>query len=404
MTMHSILSPSGAERWSGCTGSLAACKDIVEVRTGNTAAALGSAKHALSERCLKNGTEASAEAAACGFKIEADGTTFTIDEEFIGHVQMYVDVINKEPGQKMFEVRLDTSEVLGVQGQGGTSDTVILDYERSMLTVVDAKFGWGRVTALNNKQLLIYLCAARKRFGDLFDFDNFRLIIVQPPLHSIDGADHIYLAEDLDKFEKEIRLKAVLAYELYNLGDDGMTLANLSPSDKACEWCPISGNCAARHKGIADQFKVVSVADPVTIDDKSLGTLMIWLEDVVKPFMSAAMSEGYKRCLNGSPPAGWGMYVGRDGNRAFMEEHQEAIATTLQMTLGDDMYEPRKLKSPTQVEAALKAAKAPALYATVAQYVHRPPGKPSMQRARTDVQPAVIAPMPEFADVTAAAT
>lgn len=406
MSAHSILSPSGADRWSDCPGSLAACKDIPEDRSNNKPAALGSAKHTLSEWCVKHDKTAAEGAFAAQYKIHTDGHDFVIDEEFIGHVQFALDVVNRLPGQKMLEVRLDTSEVLGVEGQGGTSDVTIADYDAAMLTVLDYKFGWGRVRAFKNKQLMIYLCAARRRLGGLFDFEKFRVIIVQPPLNAVEGEDHIYTAEDLDLFEKEIRQKAVLAYELYTLNDLGMTVANLNPTDKACEWCPIAGRCVARTKRIVDQFSAVSAVAPVTLNDAELGKLAIWIEDTAKPFMAEAVSELYKRALAGTNPKElqWGMYVGRDGNRRFIEGQDEAIAMTLEMTLGDDMYEKRQIKSPTQIEAALKAAKAPALYASVAKYVERPPGKPSLQRYRTDVPPVLAAPMPEFADITAAAT
>lgn len=432
-SVHSILSPSGADRWSVCIGSLAATRDIPEDRTNNKPAALGSAKHTLSQWCIDHGKTAAEGAFAAKFTIHADGHDFKVDEEFIGHVQFALDVTNRLPGQKMTEVRLDTSEVLGVAGQGGTSDIVVIDYDTSTLTVLDYKFGWGRVRAFKNKQLMIYLCAARKRFGGLFDFENFKLVIVQPALNAVEGEDHTYTAADLDAFEKEIRPAAVLAYELYiaatPVPDErvdpmgaaehtrlklkyaeamGMVNANLHPSDKGCEWCPIAGSCAARTKRITDQFRDVSASAvaPVTLSDAELGKLAILVEDTMKPFMAEVMSELYKRALSGNDPKTlqWGMYTGRDGHRRFIPEHKEAIATTLEMTLGDDMWEERQLKSPTQIEASLKAAKAHALYAMVAPYVERPPGKPSLQRFRSDVPPAAPANMPEFADVTAAAT
>lgn len=410
-TTHSILSPSGADRWSVCIGSLAATKHIPEDRSNNKPAALGTAKHTLSQWCIDHNKTAAEGAAACvpPFKLTADGHTFDLDEEFIGHVQFALDVTNRLPGQKMTEVRLDTSEVIGVAGQGGTSDIVVLDYETLTLTVLDYKFGWGRVRAFKNKQLMIYLCAARKRFGGLFDFEHFKLTIVQPALNAVEGEDHIYTAEDLDAFEREIRPQAVLAYELYVLDDPGMTAANLHPTDKACDWCPIAGSCVARTKRITDQFLDVSASAvaPVTLSDAELGKLAMMVEDTMKPFMAEVMSELYKRALNGNDPKtlGWGMYTGRDGHRRFIATQREAIATTLEMTLGEDMYEEKVIKSPTQIEAALKAAKAHALYATVAQYVERPPGKPSLQRFRTDVAPAaIVGNMPEFADITQAAT
>lgn len=404
MSDHSVLSPSGADRWSDCPGSLAACRGIPEDRTNNYSAALGSAKHTLAEWCVKHSKTASEGALAAEFAVHADGHVFKIDEEFIGHVQFAIDVTNRLPGQRMLEVRLDTSEVLGVEGQGGTSDIVLLDYETGTLTVLDYKFGWGRVAAFKNKQLMIYLCAARRRFGDLFELDKFKLIIVQPALNAVEGEDHIYVAADLDAFEKEIRQKAVIAYELYELNDPGMTAANLNPTDKACQWCFIAGSCTARARAITAQFTDASAVDPAIIDDAKLGELMVWLEDTVKPFMAAAQSEGYKRALAGKCPTGWGLYEGRAGNRVFMDNYQAEIATTLSMMLGEDMYEPRKLKSPTQVEAALKAANAPNLYTMVEKYVHRPAGKPSLQRARTDKPSITPATMPEFADVTKAAT
>lgn len=411
MSAHSILSPSGADRWSVCVGSLAACKGIPEDRSNNKPAALGTAKHSLTEWCLRNNKTAAEGAAACmpPFEMSADGHTFKVDEEFITHVQFAIDVVLRQPGDKLYEVKLDTAGVLGVPGQSGTGDVAIIDHAQSMLTMLDHKFGWGRVRAFKNKQLLIYLCALRRKFGDLFDFDKFRIIISQPPLNSVEGEDHIYTAQDLDQFEKEIRAKAVVAYELYTMNNPGMTTANLHPDDKACEWCPIAGQCIARTKRIIDQFADLTgpaAVAPLTLSDAELGALMVKVEDTFKPFMAEVMAEGYKRALAGADPKGfgWGMYTGRDGHRRFIPGQEAKVATTLEMTLGDDMYEKPQLKSPTQIEVSLKAAKAHELYAIVAKYVERPPGKPSLQRYRTDVPPVSAAPMMEFADVTAAAT
>ena len=401
MSTHSILSPSGAERWSACPGSLDATRDIPN--PPSKPAALGTAKHSMREWCSKNNKTAAEAALACRQKMHADGFDFEVDDDFVTHVQFALDARLKIPGLTEHEVRLDTSAILGVDGQGGTADTVVLDYEASMLTVVDDKFGWGRVKALKNKQLMIYLCAARRRYSDLFEFEKFRLCIIQPPLDAIEGLDDIYLAEDLDAFEREIRPKAVLAYELYTLNDPGMTAANLHPSDAGCQWCPIAGACTARQNKVAAQFADLTAAPPATtMTDEQLGAAMIWLEDVVTPFMAAVQAEGYARALKGQNPAGWGMYTGRAGNRAWLDSTPVAeVVNALSLTIGEEaVYQPRKLRSPTDVEKALKAAGATELYAGLEKYINRPEGKPSLQRVRTDKPPLTVAKMPEFADAS----
>src|SRR5579864_6932912 len=137
MSEHAILSPSGADRWAVCLGSLAATKHIPN--KSGPAAALGTCKHEDAERWLLHSA-----IPVVGTPRECDGFKFVVDEEYIQHVEYYVKYVRQQPGEHHYEVRLNTSTVLGVDGQFGRSDCATLDYEKRQITIVDGKFGYER--------------------------------------------------------------------------------------------------------------------------------------------------------------------------------------------------------------------------------------------------------------------
>jgi Protein of unknown function (DUF2800) len=55
---HAELSPSSAERWMTCPGSVAACRDIPD--TSSTHADEGTAAHHIAAACLESGEDAKA--------------------------------------------------------------------------------------------------------------------------------------------------------------------------------------------------------------------------------------------------------------------------------------------------------------------------------------------------------
>lgn len=371
MTVHHVLSPSGADRWSNCLGALAACKDIKEQRT-NEAAAKGTAKHAVSEWILRNPTT-HMTALQTEKLAQADGFKFEVDVEFAEHVNAYVRYVRSRPGVKRYEVKLDTSYVMGVAGQGGTADCIHLDYSAGEIEVIDAKFGYIPVGA-DHKQLRWYGSAALALYDLEHDWKTVRCTIVQPQDRVESIKSQVFTRAEIEEFVRVEAPKAQKAHALW-LNPPADLLKYLTPSDAACAWCPISGDCEARQQRFTNMFQDVTKKTPdvVLMSNEQIGDLISGgkLEDMVE-WAKAVMAAANARALLGQTIPGQKLIYGRKGNREYAEGTEDIVKGVLEMALGEDqMYAPRKLVSPTQAQEALKAANAPALYATIEPYITR---------------------------------
>lgn len=378
MGTHSLLSPSSAHRWMLCAASVAACMHIKEERDSKDAA-FGTAKHAVSETCLRTDVEPES---FLGQQVEADNFKFKVDAEFVDHVRTYVDAVRREPGIKYYEVQLDTSEILNVPGQGGTSDTVALDVERSTLTVMDAKFGFHKVLAQDNPQGLLYIASSRRRFDLLADWTKFRFVIVQPRIAHYDEAT--YTLEELLAFEAAARTAAQKAALITQYKPE-LIVEHMTPSPEACEWCPIRGSCPARAKKIAAMFdEAPGAPDPLSLDNAALAKYLPMVDDI-KGWCKDIEREAHNRAMAGQSIPGWTLEQGRRGNRYHKDPKQSE--ETLRPILGADMYEPPSLKSPAQLDAELKARKIDPK--TVKDLYGQPDGTPSLVPAAQCKKPFV---------------
>lgn len=81
---HAHYSPSSADGWTRCS-------DFTKFSGTSEAAALGTAKHSVSEECLRDGKHPTS---FIGQKIVVGEFEFTVDDEFVEHVSFYVDHVN----------------------------------------------------------------------------------------------------------------------------------------------------------------------------------------------------------------------------------------------------------------------------------------------------------------------
>ena len=175
MSTHAVLSPSSAERWMNCYGSVELSRNIVD--TGSSAANEGTMMHTVSATCLEKGYD------AVGFIGTIDDETkLILQVDQAGYVQYYVDYVRSLaslPGAiLMIEQSLPIEFMTGEEGAQGTADAIIITKDE--LIVVDAKFGFKPVDAVENKQLQMYAAAAYEIYGMAYDFKTVRLVIVQP--------------------------------------------------------------------------------------------------------------------------------------------------------------------------------------------------------------------------------
>lgn len=341
MSEHSVLSPSSAHRWSLCAGSLAACKHLPEDRSSQDAAR-GTVKHTMSEQALTRNGDA---VQFLGNILEADGFSFTVDKEFVRQVQSYLDGIRRCVGRRYVEVKLNTSPVLGVPDQTGTADCVILNRSIKQLEVHDAKFGFHRVYAKDNKQGLIYIAAALE-FYDIYDaWENAKFVIHQPGIDHYD--EEVYTLDQVRAFLDEIRPQAARAWAMYQ----GAIPIELTPGPIQCEWCPVRASCKARSKRVLDMFPTgfqENEPEVPLLSNEEIGAALPQLDEI-ESWCSDMRKEAYTRARAGAKIPGRKLIQGKKGARYWKDPKK--AATQLGLLVDEGLiYAPRVLASPTQIE------------------------------------------------------
>jgi len=360
---HSILSPSKGAMILRCAAALAAGKG--EPNLPSEYAAEGTAYHQVAAEVLSalqnepydHQNQWQHCAGHVGQVVEADGFKFTIDEENAAYAQTYVDAIRRIPGVQLYEVRLDTSAVTGVVGQGGTGDAVTLDYEHDTIHVDDLKFGRGEVVfAEKNEQLIQYGAAALLKYALMHDWKFVKLGIHQPRLnhyseHVLTVAEvHAWIAENKPKFQR--------AYALYQ-DPSKITAADYVPGEKQCRWCPIRGKCAARANQFLAQFPVSPPGPPqpavVTLTDEALAAARDRV-DAIEQWCADIKAEAHTRAVMlGKHLPGWKVVNGRAGNRKF--DNTELAEVQMKSDIGDAAYKPLAIITPAEAEKQYKKAK-----------------------------------------------
>jgi hypothetical protein len=165
-----------------------------------------------------------------------------VEAEMIAYAQEYADVIERERARQAYtEMHLELKVFPGVPSVWGTGDTVIAGPDE--IAIIDYKYGTGvRVDAPGNEQLMLYALGAYE--ADVLGLATLvRIIIVQPRL------DHVSVweisVEDLLKWRAEV---AIPAAELAMTDD-----APFGPSEEACRFCPVRGQCKAQMEWVAQR-------------------------------------------------------------------------------------------------------------------------------------------------------
>lgn len=403
MSVHTVLSPSGADRWTACLGALAACKSVGP-SPDSPASLLGSAKHAISELVLTHPEQQTVHAMVGQTwhlnvatkeleRVPSEGCyTFDIDDEFADHCAVYIDYVNSRPGKKRHEVFVSAEHVYGVSNQGGTIDTEHLDFVAREIEIIDAKFGFIPVGA-EHKQLRIYGSCSLTLHDLEGEWDTVRCTVVQPqddpPVKS-----EVYTRAQIDEFVAWLRPLAQTAYALWSTPPVNLA-RHLTAGPVQCAWCPISEQCVARNQRIANLFEDTTAKNPdvVLMTDAQLAELFPLLPDI-QEWARGIAAEAERRANLGTKIPAHKLIYGRKGPRKYIEGTEESARGVLEMALGEaDMYQPRKLVTPTAAEEALKKAGAPALYATLKPFVTQNPARLKLVPETTKGEAVIVTPV-----------
>lgn len=425
---HALFSASGAHMWAHCLGALAYCQGLPEGGS-SVYAAEGTVYHEIAAEVLSGRRTRPYD--LVGTEREADGFQFIVTRENLDHMMTYVNAVRERTGAKLYEVKLDTSGVMGISGQFGTGDTVILegglfdpkllDFANGEIEVKDLKFGVGeRVDAYIpkagsprwmglNDQLMIYLCAAYLSVKNERNITKGRLGIHQPR-HANGHFDEAEVTvEEMEAFIAWITDRAAKAKALLT-ATRAEILKNLTPGDKTCRWCPKKDDCEGRQREAVNEFDDVSGKDVSGVSNQVLGETLIKLESISKK-LKDFKAEATRRTANGMHVPGWRMSEPKLGDRQWADpKRAEAMINAVDGDAGNLAYT-KAFISPTEAERRLKA-NYPAAWAvlngnpdkktkqpTTETHIKREMGQPYLVRDFGDAPP-VVSPGCEFEVIT----
>lgn len=395
MTAHARFSASGAHRWMRCPASLALEADCPD--SSSEFADEGTAAHELAQMALTAGSPVSA---FMGRVIEVNGRSFTVDQDMVGYVATYVDLVREiaDSGTLFVEQRVDFAAAIGVEpGEGfGTADAIVITHDGE-LQVHDLKYGRGvRVDAEQNEQLMLYGLGAVELFSIAYDFDRVRVFIHQPRLDHV--SEWVCPVDDLTgAFAAQAAQQAAAAIEAHTISEQDMIVQYASPGDKQCRFCKAKASCPAASAAVAaavvGDFKELTegaieqaVSDLPLVFSRALGRKMA-VVDFVEGWCKAVRARSEAELLAGREVEGFKIVDGRRGPRQWVNPGE--VETTLKaMRLKTEEIYDLKLISPTTAEKLAKGGTiGPRQWSKLEGLVTQSPGKPSVAPV-SDPRPA----------------
>lgn len=351
MGTHALLSPSGADRWMTCPGSVLLTKDLPE--DTSPYAQEGTNYHTLAQICLEQEKDA-LEFVGMPFEDET-----VVTEENAEYLQVYLDHVRQETakgGTVVIEDKLPIAQITGEKDAEGTSDcTIIRD---DVVAVRDLKYGRGvAVKADGNRQLKMYALGAIEKHGMWDLVKEVDLGICQPRITS-EISQCIIPIDELRMFKQEVQ---VVARPILRALETGEKLP-LNPSKKACQFCKAAkaGICEALELMVRnaaeegfedlDAPKIIQTAKgPVTVPEADRFGEAMKLADLCEIYVKGVRAAVESRLLASKPVTGYKLVQGRKGPRQWVNEEEIEASLKRKRVKHEEMYT-YKLISPTKAE------------------------------------------------------
>lgn len=295
----------------------------------------------------------------------------------------------------------------------------------------------GYTPGVPNEQLVAYAGGALKDLELVYDeIENITLSIMQPRLEHVDEVeltveeldyeiDRLSVIEKIcDDAEREFdRLAAEgeVNDEIQGPGHGDWAAVWLAPGEKQCKFCKAARfmSCPALDRealntvtsGAAegDDFpdltadpgalpKALAAAIPLpeTLSGEALAARMRSL-GLVEIWEKAIRAETERRLFAGEEVPGYGIFAGRQGNRAWSDAEEAERLLKAARLKSDEMYK-RQVITPPQAEKVLKDK--PRLWAKIQPLITRADGKPTVDTLDCGREPWVPVSGTSFPDVS----
>lgn len=337
MAEHAILSPSAAERWTECPGSVELCEGLPD--TESQASRDGTEAHDIAAGLLS--VDVVVRRGARGRRLALPSSMRECVDAYVGYVQALQDI---------YEARaaVETKVVLLPKWCWGTADAILRAFEpdgRIHLHVVDLKTGGGHfVPAVRNRQLAVYGLAAL-RGADLSVVSAVSLHIVQPRWQDSDGIARVWT---LTPAELEAFLAPTLqAARTIASGAKGLPLV---PGEH-CTFCRARATCPALQRQVESAVQASFAAvpleppQPATMSPEQIGKVL-GAASVIEVWLKAVRERAHQMALDGQHVPGHKL-VERVGNRKWIDD---ASAADMLRSIGVDPYTEPKLVTPAEAE------------------------------------------------------
>lgn len=361
---HALLSPSSASRWLNCTPSARLEQQFPE--TTSEYADEGTLAHKLGELLIRQTLKTVEKAQFKSLMKEVedskhfDASMENYCEDYaVFVVEQFADAQSRTKDALIFlEHKLDMSEY--VPEGFGTGDVVII--ADGILDFTDLKYGKGvPVSAVENKQMMLYGLGALRSFDHLYDIHTVRMTIYQPRIDNISTWE--ISVEDLKAWaEYELKPKAEMAFK----GEGEYKAGN------HCQFCKAKATCRTlAEKNL--ELAVHEFQDPALLTDEQISDILgriklftIWTDAVEAHALTQAVDHGKKW-------PGYKLVEGRS-NRQYKDE--TAVADVLlKKGFAEDLIYKKKIIGITEMEKNVGKKQFTEL---LSDLIIKPAGKPTL--------------------------
>lgn len=349
MTAHAKLSPSSADRWMVCAGSVAAEEGLPDET--NELAAEGTFAHMISEDCLALGLD---PYDFIGHRARIEGFSFEWDEDDADKLAFGIAQIRAFEGEFYGEHRVDLSKWLGPD-QFGTLDRAVVGPE--LIVIGDLKWGRGiPVSPIENRQLSLYALGFWWNVARHVSKATEFLIIIDQPRCSSGGGEWRTTLEELLKFADEATAAAARTLD---------PAAERTASAKGCTFCKrreAPGGCPTFDafmlevlgKEFDDLDDEILIGGPMELPVVITPERRSYILDnrkLVEAWLDRLYAQALDDALHGRPCGGKKAVDGRKSPDKWKDLDKADAALVPQF--GEGRFN-HKLKTPTQVLKELK--------------------------------------------------